>query len=216
MNTLKKIFHPDKKAIWRQLSDNINGEVVKGKSWQGIKIVARVNEWTVTLDTYITVVGNLPVTFTRFRAPYINKDGFRFLIYREDLAGKIQKLMGMQDIQVDYPEFDRSFIIQGNNEAKILQLFSNSKIRGLLQSQRFPQMWVRETKRELYPEGVDQLCLQVPQLIRDLENLQALYELFSETLNHLCHIGSAYENDPDIKLSDFSSCYQNPGYRKES
>ena len=41
----------------------------------------------------------------------------------------------MQDIQVGYPFFDRSFIIKGNNEEKTKLLFASPKIRELFLAQ---------------------------------------------------------------------------------
>lgn len=51
-----------------------------------------------------------------------------------------------------------------------------------------------------FPEGVDELYFQVLGVIRDLDRLKSLFDLFAEILNELCHIGSAYENDPNITL----------------
>jgi hypothetical protein len=44
------------------------------------------------------------------------------------------------------------------------------------------------------------LYLQVAGVVKDVDRLKLLYELFAETLNHLCHIGSAYEDDPKLAL----------------
>ncbi|HEV3003315.1 MAG TPA: hypothetical protein VGX78_02595, partial [Pirellulales bacterium] len=51
-----------------------------------------------------------------------------------------------------------------------------------------------------FPAGVDELYFGVGGVVKDAERLKSLYELFAEVLNHLCHIGSAYENDPGIAL----------------
>ncbi|HBO44212.1 MAG TPA: DUF3137 domain-containing protein, partial [Planctomycetaceae bacterium] len=51
-----------------------------------------------------------------------------------------------------------------------------------------------------FPEGVDELWFQVIGVITDIDRLKSLYYLFAETLNHLCHIGSAYEDDPKLEL----------------
>jgi hypothetical protein len=37
-------------------------------------------------------------------------------------------------------------------------------------------------------------------VIKDLERLKQLYELFAETLGELCRMGSAYESDPGVRL----------------
>ena len=51
-----------------------------------------------------------------------------------------------------------------------------------------------------FPEVVDELYFEVFGVIRDVERLKSIYELFAETLNQLCHIGSAYEDDPKLVL----------------
>jgi hypothetical protein len=37
-------------------------------------------------------------------------------------------------------------------------------------------------------------------VIIDVDRLESLCYLFAEILNSLCHIGSAYENDPNLEL----------------
>ncbi len=37
-------------------------------------------------------------------------------------------------------------------------------------------------------------------VIKDTERLKQLFDLFAEVLNHLCQIGSAYEDDPGMEL----------------
>jgi hypothetical protein len=45
-------------------------------------------------------------------------------------------MLGMQDVEVGMPEFDRDFIIKGNDEGKLRQLFANPKIRELIAGQK--------------------------------------------------------------------------------
>jgi hypothetical protein len=42
--------------------------------------------------------------------------------------------------------------------------------------------------------------LAVVGVIKDVARLKLLYDLFSKTLDELCRMGSAYENDPQVKL----------------
>jgi hypothetical protein len=51
-----------------------------------------------------------------------------------------------------------------------------------------------------YPPDVDELRFHVRGVIKDVERLKLLFELFAHTLDELCRIGSAYENAPDVKL----------------
>ena len=197
MRVLRKIFGPSQTEIWRRLCKEIGADFVKGGFWKGNKVQAHVGEWTVTLDTYTVSNGKSNVTYTRIRAPYTNMDGFRFTIYRKTLFSDLGKFFGMQDIEIGDPGFDRDFIIKSNNVAKAMALFSNEKIRRLIQAQPSIHLQVKGDEGWFgtsFPQGVDELYFQVPGAIKDLERLKALYELFAEALNHLCHIGSADEN----------------------
>ena len=51
-----------------------------------------------------------------------------------------------------------------------------------------------------FPDGVDELCFTVTGVIKDVERLKQLYDLFGETLDHLCRIGAAYETPPEVRL----------------
>ncbi|GAB3547245.1 DUF3137 domain-containing protein [Spirosoma fluminis] len=204
MSILKKLFGPYKDEVWNQLADEIHADFVDGGFWKGSKVQATVGEWTVTLDTYTVSTGKVTTTYTRMRAPYVNKDGFWFKIYRNGFFSGIGKWLGMQDVELGYPEFDEQFIIQGNDEDKLRLLFANPKIRALIEAQPEIGLEVKDDNGWLstpFPENVDLLTFQVVGVIKDVERLKLVYSLFAETLNHLCIIGSAYEDDPNIVLS---------------
>ena len=201
MGMLRQVFGPSREEVWKQLCSEIGAEFVDGGFWRGDKVQARVKEWTITLDTYTVSTGNTHVTYTRMRAPYVNKDGFRFTIYRKSVFSDLRKRLGMQDIEVGDPDFDRDYVIQGNDEVKVLTLFGNPTIRQLIQTQPSIHLQVKDDEgwfSKSFPEGVDELYFEVVGVIKDVERLKSLYELFAEVLNHLCHIGSAYENDPQL------------------
>ncbi len=199
MGLLRQLFGPSREEIWRQFCDQIGGQYVAGKFWKLGKVVAQHRQWTVTLD----VVDEQDCTDTRLRAPYVNADGFRFTIYRKSVFSGIGKLLGMQDVEVGYPGFDEAFIIQGNDQAKLKALFANERIRQLIWMQPSIYLTVKDDEgwfRPQFPKGVDELYFRVSGVIKDLDRLKSLYYLFAETLNHLCHIGSAYDDDPNLKL----------------
>jgi len=204
MSTLRKLFGPFKDDVWKQLATEINANYIDGSFLKGSKVQATAGEWTITLDTYVVSTGKSTIPYTRMRAPYVNLDGFRFKIYRKGLFSNLGKWLGMQDVPVGYPEFDEQFIIQGNDETKLRMLFDNETIRQLIEYQPSISLEVKDDAGWLasnqFPENVDQLTFVVVGVIKDLERLKRLYELFAEILNHLCQIGSAYETDPQVKL----------------
>ncbi len=201
---LLNIFGPSKKEIWTELSDKLGYDFIEGGFFKGSdKVVAKVKEWTITLDTYTVSSGKHSTTYTRMRAPYINKDGFRFKIYRKGLFSDLGKFFGMEDIEVGFPQFDEEFIIQGNDEYKVKELFQNEEIRRLIEIQPHIIFQVKDDEGWFgteFPEGVDELYFSVVGVLKDQERLKALFDLFSEVLNELCIMDSAYEDGPDIKL----------------
>ena len=195
-------FGPSKDEVWRQLSQEIGAEFVEGGVWKGNKVQAHVGPWTITLDTY-TESSDSHVTYTRIRAPYVNAQGFRFTIYRKAFFSEFGKLLGMQDIEVGDPEFDEAFIIKGSDESRVREVFSDPKIRVLIQAQPKIRLEVKDSEGWFgpkFPEDVDELRFQVVGVIKDVERLKALFDLFAALLDRLCRIGSASKQVPGVDL----------------
>jgi hypothetical protein len=196
-------FGPSKDDVWRQLSREMGAEFVDGGFWKGSKVQVHVKPWTITLDTYSESTGESSVTYTRMRAPYINPEGFRFTIYRKGIFSALGKLLGMQDIEVGDPDFDEAFIIKGNDESKVVSLFSDTRIRQMIQDQPKIRLDVKDSEGwfgPTFPEDVDEVRFQIAGVIKDIERLKALFELFAAVLDQLCRIGSAYKQEPGITL----------------
>ena len=55
-----------------------------------------------------------------------NQIGLKFKIYREGIIQKLTKLFGTQDIIFNDRSFDKKYIIEGSDEAKVIELISSS------------------------------------------------------------------------------------------
>ncbi len=197
-----RLFRRQKENIWEKLSEEIGAEYVPSERWKrNEKIIAKHENWTITIESYYNddEMGDLA---TKITAPYVNRDDFYFRIYRADFFQNLSVKLGMQDIIIGHKQFDKDFIIQGNDERKLRALFDNDLIRQIIswqpQIQLFSKVdhnWVVDDFRE----GISELVFITPSVINDKDRLRDLYELFAELLNHLCHIGSAYEDDPKYK-----------------
>jgi hypothetical protein len=202
MGVFKKMFGPSKEEVWGQLAAEIGGNLVEGR-WKNSKVEVRIDEWTVTLDSYTVPAGHAQIPVTRLRAPYVNADNFRFSITRRSwLVSDVARFLGAQDIEVGDPAFDHDFVIKSNNALKVKYLLT-AEVRELIRKQTDTRFRVQDDDgafRSRFPEGVDQLTFEAGGIITDLERLKALFELFAVTLHQLCHIGSAYESDPEIEL----------------
>ncbi|HYG76871.1 MAG TPA: DUF3137 domain-containing protein [Planctomycetota bacterium] len=203
MGILRDIFGPSKEEIWRQLAHEIKADYVDGGFWKGSKVQAQFKQWTITLDTYTVSTGKSSQTYTRLRAPYVNPDHFRFTIYRKSIFTPIAQFFGAQDIAIGDEWFDEQFVIKSTDENKVRAFFANPRIRELIHNQPAIHLSVQDDEGWFgaqFPEGVDELYFVTLGVIKDVERLKLLYQLFAESLNQLCHIGSAYEDDPGLKF----------------
>ena len=199
---LREVFGPYKRDVWKRLAAEVDGRFVEGGAFHADKVVVAAGPWTVTLDTFSSG-GEQPTTYTRLRAPFVNADGLRFTVFRAHVFTGIAQALGFQDIEIGDARFDPNFVIKGNNERQIRRLFANPTLRDLLHAQPHVHFTVRDDEGwfgNQFPDGVDELYFRAAGTIKDLDRLNALFDLFAETLNTLCHIGSAYEEDPGITL----------------
>jgi hypothetical protein len=203
MGLVREIFGPSRQEIWSQLSQEIGADYEEEGFFKAGKVVLSHREWHITLDTYTVHSGKTTIVYTRMRAPYVNRDGFRFNIYRKNAFSWIGKLFGVRDIEIGDSFIDDEFVIQGEPEHMVRTLLMNSEIRQLIQSQPDIHLQVKDDDgwfKERFPEGVDELYFQVVGVIREKERLKQLFNLFAAVLDHLCRLGSAYENDPGVAV----------------
>jgi hypothetical protein len=204
MSILQGVFGPSREEVWRQLCAEIGADFVNGGFWKGDKVQAQVRNWTVTLDTYTVSSGHSHVTYTRMRAPFVSRDGLRFRIYRKSFFSGLGKAFGMQDIEVGHSlQFDEDFIIQGSDESKVRALLASSEIRRLIAEQPKIHLELKDDEgffRTRFPEGVDELYFQVVGVIKDVDRLKQLFDLFAAVLEELQRLGSATEEDPGVAL----------------
>lgn len=73
MSFLRDMFGPSREEIWNQFANEIDADFINQGFWKTKKVVARFENWVITFDTYTRSTGKTS-TFTRIRAPYVNKD----------------------------------------------------------------------------------------------------------------------------------------------
>lgn len=202
MAILHSVFGPSKDEIWTQIAKDIGGQYDDAGLLGRDVLRYRSGAWEITLDTYSTGT-NATITYTRMRAPFINKDGLNFAIYQEGFFNSIGKFFGMQDIVIGDPDFDDNFVIQGNNVEKVKQLLSDPGLKLLVQAQPNISFRIRDDEGwfdQPFPEGVEELYFECVGVMKDEKQLKDLFDLFTLTLDRLVQIDSAYEDDPRIAL----------------
>jgi hypothetical protein len=197
------LFGPSQKEVWKQLCLEINANFITAGFWKRKRVESKHNNWTIYLDTFTESSGENAVKYTRMRAPFVDRDKFYFKIYKKGFFSGLGKALGMQDIQVGYPGIDDNYIIKSNSEATVVRLFSNSRIRELIQRQ--PKVMLEILKSEgmfgpKFKENESELYFLVQGVMKDIGLLKSLFELFREVLDELKRIGSATGDTPQVKL----------------
>ena len=189
-------------ASRRQFCDRIDAECLE-RFRRGHKVQLRYKNWRITLDTNTVPTGESSVTVTRMRVPFVSRDGLRFKLSRKNLFDTLAGMCGVRTIEVGHPEFDRDFVIRGNDELKVRDMFADPTVRRLLCALPSVNLEVRDNEGLLgvhFPEEVDELCFRAAGFINDVEQLKLLFALFAEVLNRLCRMGSACEDSPELLL----------------
>lgn len=204
MNKVRRFLGPSRKEVWQELARQINARYVEGGFWKGDKVEVDHGDWIVTLDSYAVSTGKTTVVYTRMRAPFVNPGGFHFTLYRRGLFSGLGKALGMQDIEIGDPMFDHDFIIKSNSDSRVRALLANIRVRQLIAAQPAIHFGVKDDEGWFgarFPDGVDELHFHVVGIIKDLQRLEQLFELFAETLDELCRMGAALDVKPGVDFT---------------
>ena len=196
-----RLFGPSKTEIWRRLCEELGGTMTS--SWRGEKVQVQHEQWILTLDTYVVMAKNTPIFFTRMRAPFVNPSAFRFSIKRRNVFSDIAAWLGAQDVEIGNDEFDQAFVVKSDNEPRVRELLRDGTLLRQLEQQPTLSLTVKDDEGwfgKKFPEHVDELYFSVHGVIKDIERLKDLFELFAVTLDCLAVTGSAEPVAPDVTL----------------
>ncbi|MBN2451008.1 MAG: DUF3137 domain-containing protein [Lentisphaeria bacterium] len=201
MDYLADVLGAERREVWQHIATGVGDESEVDGRWNGKRVTAKVGNWTITLDTDEMEYGDSVVVSTRMRAPYVNRDGFRFHISPENLISRAAKLFGLSDIRTGDEAFDRGFLVRGNGEEKVLAFLANDAIRQGMLELGSVLLAVKDDDGafgEDFPEGVDELYMEVPSAVGTSDSLRTYFDFFATCLHQLCRIGSAYPDDPGV------------------
>jgi len=194
---------------WRQLADELNAKYVEGGRPE---IQLDYKQWTITLDVFNIVRrvgrGDVMDAYTRLRAPYADKDGFQFLLYRKS-SSRLPPLafQKMGEINTESAVLDDEHTLRATNPATVHNLLATPKIRECI-SQQLPILYRLGTIHDLsyksnladyevMPDGVNEVYLELNGWISDIDQLESMVELVEEMLNQLSLLGVASEEKPN-------------------
>jgi hypothetical protein len=109
-----------------------------------------------------------------------NPEKLKFKLFKKGVISLVMKLFGMQDIKIGSEEFDREFIIQSNSKSMITEVLTEN-IQKLLLSRGSIMIQLKEDEgwfRDKYPDGTDELYLEVDGVINSIDELSSIFDIF--------------------------------------
>jgi hypothetical protein len=206
----------EQESAWKQLATEVGGELVTrgegGRRFIGrhlqLAVVANVGTFPIALDVRVEYGGEYAPNslVTRIRAPYVARDAFSFSVKRVRarltdgaVLHGMARLAGRHKVEAGDLGFDRDFLVMANDIAKARALLAEPRIRDLIQSQPSLDISASRPGWRLFKRSSQRLSVlrfEEEGVITDVGRLKSLFELFRETLDHLCQIGSASQEEP--------------------
>ena len=206
----------EQEQAWKRLATDVGGELITrreggrrliGRHLQ-LEVVAKVGTSPIALDVRVEYGGEYAPNslVTRIRAPYVARDAFSFSVKRVRarlsdgaVLHGMARLAGRHKVEPGDLGFDRDFLITANDTAQVRALLADPRIRDLIQSQPSLDISAARPGWRLFKRSSQRLSVvrfEEEGVITDVERLKSLFELIRETLNQLCQIGSASQEEP--------------------
>jgi hypothetical protein len=147
---LAYVRHQARRQVWSELAARTGLTFEPGTLFSPMRIKGNYRGHPLTLDTFTRSSGKSSTTYTRIRLTVNNPSALSLAIYDENVLNKLGKALGMQDIQTGDEELDRRFIIKGQPEPVIANLFTSIGLRQKLLEAR--SLHVEVKGRELHFE----------------------------------------------------------------
>ena len=197
-------YHGNLEAPWRDFATEVQGTFLEKRHRFDFKyapkVILSVKPWTITYETPVVIgPGGSYTTVTSVRVPYVSTDEFTFKIFR---PGLLSRLSAITKGGTGHPEFDQECVLQSHRVPESHVLIGNDHIRQLVRSLLLSgnnPILKTEGGKPLRPYHT--LCYEERGTIIDVVRLKSILELLTGTLNHLCHMGLATQEDPGSHLA---------------
>jgi hypothetical protein len=131
METTKIFAGKTEAEVWKQIDVDLgNGEDV-----YDYNVIIAQGDKKINLIIEIDLGGGFEGGYanTGFSTQIIPDKGFTFAVHHDDFIDDIGKFLGMQDVEVGYPELDHALVIKTNDDEKVRLLFTDSNVRAVLE-----------------------------------------------------------------------------------
>jgi len=194
-----KLFGPPLKEVWGELAEEISGEFVPGAFMKTAAVSINHRNFRILLDTYTVNTGKSSVTYTRMRTPFKRENDIEFKLSRKNIFSGIGSLFGNPVVSSYDYDFDDQYVIKGNDESVIREIFQNEELKECIRFQKglVLRLYPYKPKKSLVSS---ELYFQMTGVLKDKEKLKNLFNMFKVLLDELIKNGVASEEEPDVVL----------------
>ena len=168
-------------ATWQQLKNDFKNET----ELLDYKALLQTGSRKIALNIDVDPGGGFESGYssTTFSAPLSAPQDLHLSLHKEGLLDEAGKWLGMQDVEIGFPEFDKKVIIKTNNEEKIKAAFSSPFVQSVFGEMEDYSLKIKHHKID--EREMPFLELVIENNVPDLEELQSIYEAFFQLLNSI-------------------------------
>lgn len=173
--------------LWQEIAQEWDGEVLNHKGNSGKKrLHIFVDPHEIVIDTWTDGNGQL---FTRFRCPFKNPNMLYFKLTHEYFFHEVMKYMGLQDIIIGDYEFDKAFLIKGNQSESVKWIFSDHAIQQKMMELKNVHFMIKADKglfkNSDLRKDIGELYFSVSKNLRNRNEINKILDLFVLVLRRL-------------------------------
>lgn len=194
-----KLFGPPLKEVWSNLANEINAEFIPGAFLKTAAVSKGYKNFKILLDTYTVNTGKSSVTYTRMRIPFKRENDIQFKVSRKNIFSGIGSFFGMPVISTYDYDFDDKYVLKGNDENVIKDIFENDDLKKsiIFQKNLILKVYPYKPKKSI---DNSELYFQMTGVLKDIDKLKNLFNMFKIIVDLLVEKGVASTEVSSIKL----------------
>jgi len=190
------------KSVWMDFAEERQGEFVDGQTHVTVKVRIPSKPWMFSMRMHSNALGK--DEHTVIATPYVARHPFKFAIRNSNSMEEFAKVLGLQDIVIGDAEFDKQYIIQGNNEMLVKDFLSDRGLRKAIQAQNAVNLRVVDSRNNHFginpPAHVDVLTFVEKGAINSFERVSSLHDLFDGMLDRMMQLEFVAHQEPDYEI----------------
>lgn len=202
---------------WKEAAAKLGAEFSEEGFGNGNLIRYQYGPWEMILDSHLPFSNNDVHRHSRVRVLWLADTETYLRVTPAGLLSGFNTWLGAQDLQIGDAEFDRDFVIKGNDAEKARLFFQDESLKQLIRAlSGFSQMSFeshiyyaennpfrdRDLFVQLYPDKpylhFHELVFDCYGIVREFDNIKRMFDLCATALDHLTVLG--YTNQEPLPL----------------